>query len=71
MAGPFSGFYNRYTVFNADGSITETDGAGSKRVTVFNADGSITETLTQPQAVTLTKKTVFTGDGISETITEG
>lgn len=68
---PFAGFYNRYTTFNSDGSITETDGNGSTRTTTFNSDGTITEVLTQEDAVALTKKTIFTDDAISETITEG
>lgn len=68
---PFAGFYNRYTTFNEDGSITETDGNGSKRVTTFNDDESVTEVLTQPNAKRLTKKNVFTDNTILETITEG
>lgn len=54
------------TVFNADGSITETYDDGVK-TTVFNADGSITETFVGEK--TITKTTIFNLDGsISEVI---
>ena len=38
------GFQAKTTVFNSDGSITETNGAEQTKTTVFNVDGSITET---------------------------
>ena len=38
------GFDAKTTVFNADGSITETNGDGQKLTTKFNANGTITET---------------------------
>lgn len=57
------------TVFNSDGSISETYQDGSTRKTVFNSDGSITETY-KIGTKTKTKKTVFNANGsITETIT--
>ena len=62
------GFYGQTTVFNADGSITETNQDGDAKVTVFNADGSITETFTSG-TMSITKTTTFNADGsISEVI---
>ena len=49
------------TVFNVDGSITETYTDRSK-TTVFNADGTITET-THYQFGDVAKKTTFNADG--------
>ena len=61
------GFVAKSTVFNADGSITETNGKGETLTTVFNANGSITETF--KGKFTLTKTTTFNSDGsISEVI---
>lgn len=61
------GFIANTTVFNADGSITETNSKGEKLTTTFNADGSITETFVGSK--TITKKTTFNSDGsISEVI---
>lgn len=60
------GFIAKNTVFNADGSITETNGKGEALTTVFNGDGSITETLVG--AKTITKTTTFNAGGISEVI---
>lgn len=61
------GFVANTTVFNADGSITETNGKGEKLTTTFNADGSITETFVGSK--TIMKKTTFNSDGsISEVI---
>ena len=54
------GFVAKTTVFNEDGSITETNGNGETLTTVFNADGSITETFVGKQ--TITKTTTF-GEG--------
>lgn len=61
------GFVTKTTVFNADGSITETNNKGETLTTVFNADGSITETFVGKQTI---KKTItFNSDGsISEVI---
>lgn len=62
---------NKTTVFNADGSITETWTLdNSYKVTVFNADGSITETYYSALGVAQwTKTTVFNADGsITETV---
>jgi exosome complex RNA-binding protein Rrp42 (RNase PH superfamily) len=61
------GFIANNTVFNADGSITETNGKNETLTTVFNEDGSITETFVGEK--TITKTTVFNEDGsISEVI---
>ena len=61
------GFEAKETVFNADGSITETNALGHTLHTVFNDDGSITETFTGEK--TISKKTTFNSDGsISEVL---
>ena len=61
------GFIANDTVFNADGSITETNGKDEILTTVFNDDGSITETFTGEK--TITKTTTFNDDGsITEVI---
>ena len=65
------GFIANNIVFNADGSITETNGKGETLTTVFNDDGSITEIFTGqlPDKKTITKTTTFNADGsISEVI---
>lgn len=55
------------TVFNDDGSITETNGDGHTLTTVFNDDGTITETFKGTK--TITKTTTFNSDGsISEVV---
>lgn len=62
------GFYGQTTVFNANGSITETNQAGDVKQTVFNANGSITETFTSGSH-SISKTTTFNPDGsISEVI---
>ena len=61
------GFVGCTTVFNADGSITETNSKGETLTTTFNADGSITETFVGTK--TIVKTTVFNDDGsITEVI---
>ena len=61
------GFQAQTTVFNADGSITQTNGANQTLTTVFNSDGSITETFVGDK--TISKKTTFNSDGsITEVI---
>lgn len=61
------GFIAKETVFNEDGSITETNSEGHTKTTVFYEDGSITETFTGKK--TITKTTTFNEDGsISEVI---
>ena len=60
------GFFGATTVFNNDGSITETNQDGDTLVTTFNSNGSITETFTSGTQV-ITKTTTFNSDG---TITE-
>lgn len=61
------GFGGVETVFNQDGSISETFQDGSTKKTVFNADGSISETFTAGTQVMI-KTTRFNDDG---SITEG
>ena len=56
------GFEASTTVFNSDGSITETGATGTKK-TVFNADGSITETFTGTTGKVIVKTTTFNSDG--------
>jgi hypothetical protein len=60
------GFMAKTTVFNADGSITETNGSGQTLTTTFNSDGSITETFVGEK--TLTKTTTFKADGSIEEV---
>ena len=61
------GFISTNTIFNSDGSITETNSKGEVLNTYFNEDGSITETFVGEK--TITKKTTFNDDGsISEVI---
>lgn len=61
------GFVAKTTVFNEDGSITETNTDGHTKTTSFNADGSITEVFVGEK--TITKKTSFNEDGsITEVI---
>ena len=61
------GFVGSRTVFNDDGSITETNDKGETLTTTFNADGSITESFVGQK--TITKRTIFNDDGsISEVI---
>lgn len=59
------GFIANTTVFNDDGSITETNGKGEVLTTIFNEDGTITEQFVGDK--TITKTTTFNDDG---TITE-
>lgn len=62
------GFENKNTVFNDDGSITETTPEYTV-TTVFNEDGSITTTKRDRLGYVKAKKTVFNPDGsISETL---
>ena len=51
------------TVFNSDGSITETFGNGKVKQTTFNADGSITQKITNAAGTVLTLTTTFNPDG--------
>lgn len=61
------GFVAQTTTFNADGSITQTNGAGHTLTTTFNKDGTITEEFNGEKKIT--KKTTFNQDGsISEVI---
>ena len=63
------GFCDKQTVFNDDGSITETNNDGDIKLTTFNDDGSITETIIATNGVTISKMTIFNPDGsISESL---
>lgn len=65
------GMENSSTVFNADGSITESFNNGTVKTTTFNADGSITETVVFTETgQTYSQTTVFNSDG-SITVTGG
>lgn len=55
------GFIAKNTVFNPDGSITETNSKGETLTTIFNSDGSITETFVGEK--TITKTITFNNDG--------
>ena len=55
------GFIANTIKFNADGSITETNGNGETLTTTFGADGKITEKFVGQK--TLTKTTTFNADG--------
>lgn len=57
------GFEQKQTVFNADGSITETNELGETKVTTFNSDGSISEVFTNKDGLQIGKKTLFNSDG--------
>lgn len=62
------GFTPCNTLFNADGSITETGDTGV-RDTIFDSDGSIIETFVNLDGISINKKTVFNADGsITETV---
>jgi hypothetical protein len=62
------GFIGQTTVFNADGSITETNPAGDTKITTFVSASVITEVFTSG-AVSITKTTTFNSNGsITEVI---
>lgn len=61
------GFIGTETIFNEDGSVTETNSKGETLTTTFNDDGSITEIFVGEK--TITKTTTFNEDGsITEVI---
>lgn len=61
------GFVAKNTVFNPDGSITETNEKGHTLKTTFNDDGSIIEQFVGDK--TITKTITFNSDGsITEVI---
>lgn len=61
------GFQGVRTMFNSNGSITETNSDGHTLTTTFNSNGSITERFVGDK--TITKTTTFNSDGsITETI---
>lgn len=63
------GFVAKTTVFDTNGSITETNGSGHTLTTTFNSNGTITEKFVGEK--TLTKTTTFNADGtITEVISE-
>ena len=63
------GFEAKITVFNSDGSITETNANGDKKVTTFLSNGNIQEKFTGASGLSVTKTTIFKSDGsISEVI---
>ena len=67
MLMAMQGFIASNTVFNSDGSITETNSKNETLTTIFNEDGSITEIFVGEK--TIAKKTTFNNDGsISEVI---
>lgn len=60
-------FIAKDTIFNSDGSITETNSKGETLTTTFNDDGTITQKFVGKK--TITKTTIFnTNGGISEVI---
>ena len=59
------GFISSNVVFNADGSIVETNSLGQKKTTVFQGENVIVETFVGEK--TLVKTTTINSDG---TITE-
>lgn len=56
------GYGNANTVFNADGSITETFAEGVQETT-FNDDGSIVTVFTGTDGKVMTKTVTFNDDG--------
>lgn len=61
------GFQSKNTVFNSDGSITETTADGQTQTVKFEKDGSITQKFIGTK--TITKKITFNDDGsISEEV---
>lgn len=61
------GFEPTETVFNSDGSITQTNSHGETLKVIFNSDGSISEVFTGEK--TITKITKFSQNGkITEVI---
>ena len=55
------GFQSNTTIFNDDGSSTETNSDGHTLTTIFNNDNSIKETFVGDK--TITKTTTFNADG--------
>lgn len=65
-----AGFVAKETVFNTDGSITESDYLGNTKETVFNSDGSITTTYTFASGNSYTKITTFGTNSVTERISK-
>ena len=65
------GFESLTTIFNSDGSITETNAKGETMTTTFKADGSVVEAFVGGNGMTITKTTIFNADGsITEVVSE-
>lgn len=63
------GFEENTTVFEEDGSITETNALGETLITTFNSDGTIDEVFTNIDGMKIGKRTTFLPNGsISETM---
>jgi hypothetical protein len=62
------GFQSKQILFNANGSITETNSDGHTMTTTFGEDGTITEVFVGKK--TITRKTKFMSNGISEEVIE-
>ena len=56
------------TVFNDNGSITETYADNSTMTTIFNDDGSITQVFNGVSGATITKQTMFKANGNIEEV---
>lgn len=65
-----AGFTAKDTVFNSDGTITETDAAGNIKTTTFVSKTVITEEYQFISGSRYTKTTTFDGSNISERIVE-
>lgn len=60
------GFIASRTVFNADGSITDTNGSGIQ-VTTFLDNGNIEQIFTSTEGQSIGLRTIFNADGSIET----
>lgn len=62
------GFIGTETIFNDDGTIEEKNSKNERLITEFLDDGTIRETFSGEKVII--KTTIFTSNGISQTITE-
>lgn len=64
------GFVAKTTVFNDDGSITETNGKNETLTTTFGKDASGNDTITETfvGTKTIVKATTFTDESITEVL---
>ena len=60
-------FISNTITFGSSGTITERNADGETLTVTFGSDGSITETFTGEK--TVTKKTTFSGNTITEKVT--